>query len=107
MRLKDNYFGRFTHYSTVQEYIEKRDRGLVGDPIDAKYRQGKVNINYFNILRCSLMLLCRSRTLLKSACPLVFLTVGSFFRRKYTSARPPLSCLVPSFRYSCALTITS
>lgn len=42
LRLKDNYFGRFTHFSTFQEYSDKKAHGLVGDPILAKYRKEKV-----------------------------------------------------------------
>lgn len=42
LRLKDNYFGGFTRFSTVQEYIDKRSQGSVGDPVVAKYRKGKV-----------------------------------------------------------------
>ncbi|KAG8862253.1 hypothetical protein FRB96_001832 [Tulasnella sp. 330] len=44
LRLKDNYFGRFTHFSTVQEYMEKQTQGSIGDPIIAKYRKGKSNV---------------------------------------------------------------
>ncbi|KAG9009804.1 hypothetical protein FRB93_005075 [Tulasnella sp. JGI-2019a] len=44
LRLKDNYFGRFTHFSTVQEYMEKQSQGSIGDPIIAKYRKGKSNM---------------------------------------------------------------
>ncbi|KIO30015.1 hypothetical protein M407DRAFT_20877 [Tulasnella calospora MUT 4182] len=43
LRLKDNYFGRFTHFSTFQEYSDKKAHGLVGDPILAKYRKEKSN----------------------------------------------------------------
>lgn len=42
MRLKENYFGSFTNFSTRLEYLEKHSRGAVGDPIDLKYRKGKV-----------------------------------------------------------------
>jgi hypothetical protein len=44
MVLRDNYFGSFTHFSTLNEYLEKRKKGLpVGDPIAQKYRPGKVS----------------------------------------------------------------
>jgi hypothetical protein len=43
MILRDNYFGSFTHYSTTREYLHKRANNLpVGDPVDEKYRPGKV-----------------------------------------------------------------
>ena len=41
---RDDYFGSFTQYSTTREYLYKRDNGLpVGDPLELKYREGKVN----------------------------------------------------------------
>ncbi|KAG8952761.1 hypothetical protein FRC04_003684 [Tulasnella sp. 424] len=43
LRIKDNYFGRFTHFSTFQEYSDKKAQGVVGDPILAKYRKEKSN----------------------------------------------------------------
>ncbi|KAI0051792.1 hypothetical protein FA95DRAFT_1675579 [Auriscalpium vulgare] len=43
MILRDNYFGAFTHFSTLREYLENREKGLVGDPIIEKYRPGKSN----------------------------------------------------------------
>lgn len=43
MVLKDNYFGSFTHFSTLNEYLDKkRKKSHVGDPITLKYRPGKV-----------------------------------------------------------------
>ncbi|KLT40822.1 hypothetical protein CC85DRAFT_287095 [Cutaneotrichosporon oleaginosum] len=41
--VKDNYFGEFTQFSTMQEFLEKFDhsREAVGDPIEEKYRPGK------------------------------------------------------------------
>lgn len=48
MILRDNYLGSFTHFSTLYEYLEKKRRGLpIGDPIMAKYREGKVGLFYF------------------------------------------------------------
>ncbi|KAF9012385.1 hypothetical protein BDQ17DRAFT_1496756 [Cyathus striatus] len=45
MVLRDNYFGSFTHFSTLLEYLSKRERGLaVGDPLSEKYREGKSNM---------------------------------------------------------------
>lgn len=43
MVLRDNYFGSFTQFYTLYEYIQKKDRGLpISDPTDLKYRPGKV-----------------------------------------------------------------
>lgn len=43
MVLRDNYFGSFTHFCTLFEYLEKRRKGQqVGDPIELQYRPGKV-----------------------------------------------------------------
>ncbi|BEI89154.1 uncharacterized protein CcaverHIS019_0205160 [Cutaneotrichosporon cavernicola] len=41
--VKDNYFGEFTQFSTMQEFLEKFDHSpdSVGDPILEKYRPGK------------------------------------------------------------------
>ncbi|KAG8213869.1 hypothetical protein J3R82DRAFT_10613 [Butyriboletus roseoflavus] len=44
MVLRDNYFGSFTHFSTLTEYLEKRSRGEVGDPIEKKWRPEKTNM---------------------------------------------------------------
>ncbi|KAF5370617.1 hypothetical protein D9758_002040 [Tetrapyrgos nigripes] len=45
MILKDNYFGSFTHFSTLYEYLDKIKKGEPpGDPIDLKYREGKSNM---------------------------------------------------------------
>ncbi|KAI0958666.1 hypothetical protein AcV7_004416 [Taiwanofungus camphoratus] len=44
MILRDNYFGSFTHFSTLFEYLEKRRRKEpIGDPIDLQHRPGKSN----------------------------------------------------------------
>ncbi|OCH88869.1 hypothetical protein OBBRIDRAFT_779350 [Obba rivulosa] len=44
MILRDNYFGSFTHFSTLYEYLEKRKEGLpVGDPVTLQYREGSSN----------------------------------------------------------------
>ncbi|TFK75375.1 hypothetical protein BDN72DRAFT_832240 [Pluteus cervinus] len=44
MVFKDNYFGSFTHFSTLYEYLDnKRHNRPPGDPIIAKYRVGKAN----------------------------------------------------------------
>ncbi|KAI0663325.1 hypothetical protein C8Q70DRAFT_1102776 [Cubamyces menziesii] len=44
MILRDNYFGSFTHFSTLTEYLEKRKRGQpLGDPINLSYREGQSN----------------------------------------------------------------
>ncbi|KDR75835.1 hypothetical protein GALMADRAFT_156774 [Galerina marginata CBS 339.88] len=45
MVLRDNYFGSFTHFQTLYEYLDKRRRNApVGDPIGLKYRPGKANM---------------------------------------------------------------
>ncbi|KAI6157760.1 hypothetical protein BKA82DRAFT_130576 [Pisolithus tinctorius] len=41
--LRDNYFGSFTHFSTLVEYLDKHRKGEVGDPIEKKYRPGQSN----------------------------------------------------------------
>ncbi|CAL1706934.1 unnamed protein product [Somion occarium] len=44
MILRDNYFGTFTHFSTLIEYLQKHRAGRpVGDPIDLQYRAGTSN----------------------------------------------------------------
>ncbi|WWC67272.1 uncharacterized protein I206_101180 [Kwoniella pini CBS 10737] len=43
--VKDNYFGSFTQFRTMQEYLEKfdHDPNSVGDPVEEKYRPGRSN----------------------------------------------------------------
>ncbi|KAI0665956.1 hypothetical protein C8Q78DRAFT_985325 [Trametes maxima] len=44
MVLRDNYFGSFTHFSTLTEYLDKMNAELPrGDPIDQQYREGQSN----------------------------------------------------------------
>ncbi|KAI0342100.1 hypothetical protein BDW22DRAFT_1358216 [Trametopsis cervina] len=44
MSLRNNYFGSFTHFSTLYEYLQKRDaRQPLGDPVDLQYREGGSN----------------------------------------------------------------
>ncbi|KAI8993910.1 hypothetical protein BD414DRAFT_436222, partial [Trametes punicea] len=44
MILRDNYFGSFTHFSTLTEYLNKRKSGQpLGDPIHLQYREGQSN----------------------------------------------------------------
>ncbi|GJE95456.1 hypothetical protein PsYK624_116400 [Phanerochaete sordida] len=44
MILRNNYFGSFTHFSTLYEYLEKRKQGQpLGDPVDLQYREGGSN----------------------------------------------------------------
>ena len=44
MILRDNYFGSFTHFSTLTEYLNKRSRGEpLGDPVHLQYREGQVS----------------------------------------------------------------
>ncbi|KAL1748805.1 hypothetical protein HDZ31DRAFT_59984 [Schizophyllum fasciatum] len=45
MVFKDNYFGSFTHYSTLAEFLEKQNAGEpLGDPVIKKYREGQSNM---------------------------------------------------------------
>jgi hypothetical protein len=44
MIFQQNYFGNFTHFSTLREYLQKRSQGQIGDPIDLKYRPGMVTL---------------------------------------------------------------
>ncbi|KAI1795480.1 hypothetical protein LXA43DRAFT_1178514 [Ganoderma leucocontextum] len=44
MIMRDNYFGSFTHFSTLTEYLNKRKTGQpLGDPIQLQYREGQSN----------------------------------------------------------------
>jgi hypothetical protein len=50
---RDNYFGSFTHFSTLSEYLDKRKRGFpLGDPVEQKYRKGKVVYFFLCIESC-------------------------------------------------------
>ncbi|SJK97794.1 uncharacterized protein ARMOST_01049 [Armillaria ostoyae] len=51
MIIKDNYFGSFTHFSTLYEYLERKGRGLPpGDPVMDKYRKGHSNMLQVDIV---------------------------------------------------------
>lgn len=54
MILRNNYFGSFTHFSTLYEYLEKRKQGQpLGDPVDLQYREGSVRdtvITYMHVI---------------------------------------------------------
>ncbi|WVQ79015.1 hypothetical protein IAT38_001107 [Cryptococcus sp. DSM 104549] len=41
--VKDNYFGQFTQFTTMHEFLERYDHdpGSVGDPVEEKYRAGR------------------------------------------------------------------
>ncbi|ORY27357.1 hypothetical protein BCR39DRAFT_589249 [Naematelia encephala] len=41
--VKDNYFGGFTQFTTMQEFLERfdHDPNSVGDPVEEKYRPGR------------------------------------------------------------------
>jgi hypothetical protein len=44
MVLQANYFGSFTNFTLPAEAISKRQKGdPLGDPVDAKYREGQVS----------------------------------------------------------------
>lgn len=48
MVLRDNYFGAFTHFSTLTEYLSKRGSGQpLGDPILLQYREAQVNFKQY------------------------------------------------------------
>lgn len=42
-QLRDNYFGTFTHFVTLEEYRHRHERNLQGDPLELKYRPGAVS----------------------------------------------------------------
>lgn len=45
MSVRENYFGNFTHFSTLDEYVYKREHDvLVGDPVESKWKEGRVCI---------------------------------------------------------------
>ncbi|KAF7361830.1 hypothetical protein MVEN_00527500 [Mycena venus] len=44
MILQTNYFGSFTTFSTLFEYLEKRKKGMQGDPVLLQYRKGQSNM---------------------------------------------------------------
>jgi hypothetical protein len=45
MVLRENYFGSFTQFQILSEYLEKRkDNFPIGDPLKFKYRPGKVRL---------------------------------------------------------------
>lgn len=78
MVLRDNYFGSFTHFSTLTEYLEKRSRGEVGDPVEKKWRPEKVGMHFrdcivlsseiqTNMLQVELVLMVQHGSLLFSA----------------------------------------
>ncbi|KAK0226200.1 hypothetical protein IW262DRAFT_1457427 [Armillaria fumosa] len=51
MIIKDNYFGSFTHFSTLYEYLEGKTQGLPpGDPVMDKYRKGHSNMFQVDII---------------------------------------------------------
>lgn len=44
MVLRDNYFGSFTHFSTLNEFLAKQRHGKsIGDPVELRYRPGSAN----------------------------------------------------------------
>ena len=50
--VKDNYFGSFTQFTTMQEYLERFDHDpeSVGDPVEEKYRPGRVSLRLYQTL---------------------------------------------------------
>lgn len=60
--VKDNYFGMFTQFRTMGEYLERFDENPsnVGDPVEEKYRPGRsdaLSVNVSMDVRDSLILL--------------------------------------------------
>lgn len=47
-QLRDNYFGSFTHFVTLEEYRHRHERNLQGDPLELKYRPGAVSLFRFD-----------------------------------------------------------
>ncbi|KAM0754575.1 hypothetical protein T439DRAFT_352583 [Meredithblackwellia eburnea MCA 4105] len=71
--LRDNYFGTFTHFVTLEEYRHRHERDLQGDPLELKYRPGATDVFEVVVtldLRNGMMLLpqelydCRSAVVL-------------------------------------------
>jgi hypothetical protein len=51
MIFQQNYFGNFTHFLTLQEYLQKRSQGEIGDPIHLKHRPGMVMLFFAYLVR--------------------------------------------------------
>ncbi|KAL0573201.1 Macrophage colony-stimulating factor 1 receptor [Marasmius crinis-equi] len=50
MIVRENYLGSFTQFSTLYEYLERKERGLPpGDPVSQKYREGKANMLHVDL----------------------------------------------------------
>ena len=64
MVLRDNYFGTFTHFSTLDEYIKKPQHER-GDPIELQYRAGSVSAHFHFLTEYKLTFLFYSPTLFK------------------------------------------
>ncbi|KAG8901896.1 hypothetical protein FRB99_005016 [Tulasnella sp. 403] len=88
LRLKDNYFGRFTHFSTLQEYMEKKSDGIIGDDILAKYRKGKsdvfevclsVNVSDSQVILPQEIHDCKAAVILSAPELQVFLRLNDYF----------------------------
>lgn len=56
MVMRDNYLGSYTNFSTLNEYLEKRKKGLPpGDPLELRYREGRVRLWLFRRYSTSLI----------------------------------------------------
>ncbi|KAF8320822.1 hypothetical protein DL93DRAFT_2163795 [Clavulina sp. PMI_390] len=78
LRLRENYFGNFTNFSTRLEYMEKYARGAVGDPMLLKYRKGKSNMFQLGLqvdVEDAVMLMPRELHDLRSATSIAFPTL--------------------------------
>lgn len=68
MILRDNYFGSFTHFSTLKEYIQRMDRKQpLGDPIGMQYREGSVSPDFLFGFNMALITMRHSLTQYKSS----------------------------------------
>ena len=46
MIARENYFGTFTNFTTLAEYIAKRRKGFLGDLLDEKHRPENVSFGF-------------------------------------------------------------
>ncbi|KAL8281144.1 hypothetical protein RQP46_006502 [Phenoliferia psychrophenolica] len=95
--LRDNYFGTFTHFVTLEEYRHRHERDLQGDPLELKYRPGATDVFEVVVtldLQSGLMLLpeelydCRSAVVLVLPQLLVDLRNHDFFMEMSVNLEP-------------------
>jgi hypothetical protein len=44
INVRNNYFGVFCHFVTLEEYRLRHQHNMRGDPVEHKYRPGKVSL---------------------------------------------------------------